>query len=51
MADALRVGKRSERQKGGREPLGQDWGLGKALTGASDMSTGCRLGSDLTCLL
>lgn len=23
----------------------------EALTGASDMSTGCRFGSDLTCLL
>lgn len=30
--------------------LGQNWVI-KALTGASDMSTGCRFGSDLTCLL
>jgi hypothetical protein len=30
---------------------GLDLGLNEALTGASDMSTGCRFGSDLTCLL
>lgn len=30
---------------------GLDMGMEEALTGASDMSTGCKFGSDLTCLL